>query len=141
MFRILVHTHAAILQARQVMAPSEASWPLCVQAALDGIIPADNITVFDVMRTGGPDNYPYVTLLDNPDLLTSEQEAVNATVETLIQFYYPTRLRAALKAAIDSGSIDFSSNGITGLSLTGTPCDASSSGSCAPGMTSLELLF
>lgn len=111
-----------------------------LQAALEGIVPAENITVLEVITTGGSDNHPYETDLSEPDKITPTTQARNAPTETLIRFYYPSSLRAQLQSAIDRHDPALYSGGITTISLTEAVCSASPSGTCAPGRRLSTLL-
>lgn len=106
---------------------------LCVmiQAAFRGIVPAENITVVDIISTGGPNNYPYET--NNPNNPT---EAVGAATEQLIQFLVPTSAKAALQQVLDSNSSAFGPSGVAAVTLTQPTCKASPTGVCAPGTQS-----
>ena len=105
-----------------------------MQAALGSIVPAENVTILEVISTGGSDNYPYETELSEPDNITPTTEAKNAPTETLIRFYYPSSLRAQIQSAIDRHDPALYSSGIAAFSLTEAKCSASPSGTCAPGV-------
>ena len=102
-----------------------------MQAVFQGVIPADNLTFWELLDTGGPTNYPYVTY--NPN---NPEQAVGAPTEQLVQFLYPSDTQAALQKAIDSSAASLSAFGaeITAITLTQPPCAASDTGVCAPGV-------